>query len=121
MMLKVVVLPAPLGPMMPTISHSPTAMLTSRAACTPPNRMEQPRASSTDIADLHLLLAAVVEVEAMPAEPPRQRTQLLADAAGVLGEREQQEDGAEHQRRVLLRQERQEAVVRDPAEHALDV
>ena len=64
-MLKVVVLPAPFGPMIPTISHSPMKMLTSEAAFTPPNRIEQPRVSSTDVRHLHFLQTPVVDVEAV--------------------------------------------------------
>src|SRR5918997_1170856 len=87
MRLKVVVLPAPLGPMMPTISHSSREMLTSRAACTPPKRMDRLRASSTDIADLHLLRPAVLEVEAAAPQPPldrpdHQRRELLGEVTG---------------------------------------
>src|SRR5438132_9906000 len=96
MMLKVVVLPAPLGPMTPTISHSPARRLTLRAACTPPKRMEQPRTSSTDIA--HALPASqgrsimgVLEAEPPAPEPALDGPDLLAHPAGVAGEREQQQ------------------------------
>src|SRR5438874_7542135 len=78
-MLNVVVLPAPFGPMMPTISHSPSLMLTSRAACSPPKRMERSRVSSTDIGDLHLLHVADVEVEAVAGEPVLDRSDLLPE------------------------------------------
>ncbi len=45
--LKNVVLPAPLGPMSPTISPSCTFMLTSSTAVRPPNRIVTPLASRT--------------------------------------------------------------------------
>jgi hypothetical protein len=45
--LKNVVLPAPLGPMRPTISPSWTCMLTSSTAVRPPKRIVTPLASST--------------------------------------------------------------------------
>ncbi len=40
MQLNSVVLPAPFGPMMPTISHSSMRRFTSRSACTPPKRID---------------------------------------------------------------------------------
>src|SRR5688500_4246359 len=42
-----VVLPAPLGPMRPTISPSYTSRSTSRTACSPPKRTPTPRIDST--------------------------------------------------------------------------
>src|SRR5688500_7494130 len=45
--LKNVVLPAPLGPMSPTISWSYTTKSTSETAVRPPNRLVTPRASRT--------------------------------------------------------------------------
>src|SRR5438552_265078 len=47
MQLKMVVLPAPLGPMRPTISNSSTCRVTSVRACRPPKRMDTSVASST--------------------------------------------------------------------------
>src|SRR5436309_1982907 len=47
MQLKTVVLPAPLGPIKPTISNSSTLMLTSLRACSPPKRMEMASVSRT--------------------------------------------------------------------------
>src|SRR4051812_20709488 len=47
MQLKMVVLPAPLGPIKPTISNSSTLMLTSLSACRPPKRMEMLSVSRT--------------------------------------------------------------------------
>src|SRR6185436_160997 len=99
-MLNSVVLPAPLGPITPTISYSSTAMLTSRLAWTPPKRMDSSWASSTDIGDLHLLQPSVVEVEAMPGHPPLDRSDLLADAARELDQVDQEEQGSDDQRRI---------------------
>src|SRR5215217_8117017 len=99
-----VVLPAPFGPMIPTISHSEMATEMSRLACTPPNRMDTSTVSRTDIGDLHLLEPAVVEVEAAPAEPADDGPQLLADAAGEHGEVEQQEQRPDDQRGDLGRE-----------------
>src|SRR5207248_9480778 len=44
--LKMVVLPAPLGPIKPTSSPQPTARSTSSTARTPPNAFDNPRAWS---------------------------------------------------------------------------
>ena len=44
---KTVVLPAPLGPMIPRISPSCTCRSTPRTACTPPKDLVSPRVSST--------------------------------------------------------------------------
>src|SRR6476646_4167672 len=67
----------------------------------PPKRTLIPRVSSTDIADLHLLRAAVVAVEALAAQPGLDGADLLADATGEQRERQQQEDGSDNQRRDL--------------------
>src|SRR5436189_3073205 len=104
MMLNVVVLPAPLGPITPTISHSPARRLTSRAAWTPPKRMEQSRTSSTDIAHPHLGVVGVFEAEPPAPQPALQRADLLARPAGMAGQREQQQHRPDHDRDVLLRQ-----------------
>src|SRR6266545_7471797 len=103
-MLNNVVLPAPLGPITPTISPWPMAMLTSRLACTPPKRIDTSRVSSTDIGDLHLLQPAVVRVEAMTRHPALQRAGLLADPAGEPDQVDQQEQRPDDQRGVLGRQ-----------------
>src|SRR5438445_10819803 len=96
-MLNVVVLPAPFGPMMPTISHSPSLMLTSRAAWRPPKRMERSRVSSTDIGGLHLLHVSVVQVEAMAGQPVLQRAKLLAEPAGCPDQGHDHDQGQEEQ------------------------
>src|SRR4051794_21301792 len=99
-MLNSGVLPAPLGPMAPTISPSPMATLTSRLACTPPKRIDRARVSSTDIGDLHLLQPAVVAIEAVAGHPALQRADLLADAAGELDQVDQQQERSDDQRGV---------------------
>src|SRR5215210_5285866 len=104
MMLKVVVLPAPLGPMTPTISHSPACRLTFLAACTPPNRMEQPRTSSTDIAHPHFGLVGVFEAEPPAPQPALQRPDLLPHPAGMAGQGEEQEQWPDDEGGVLLGQ-----------------
>src|SRR2546423_5831708 len=104
MMLNVVVLPAPLGPMTPTISHSPARRVTSRAACTPPKRIEQPRTSSTDIAHPHFGFVGVLEAEPPAPQPALQRTDLLAHPAGVAGEGEQQQHRPDDDGGVFLGQ-----------------
>src|ERR1041384_7129893 len=104
MMLNVVVLPAPFGPMTPTISHSPAESVTFRAACTPPKRIEQPRTSSTDIAHPHFRVVGVLEAEPPAPQPARQRPDLLADPARVTGEGEQEQHRPDHDRGVLLGQ-----------------
>src|SRR5687768_10197261 len=104
MQLKRVVLPAPLGPMMPTISHSPTCSWTSARACTPPKRMETESISSTDIGDLHLLLGAGVDVEAAAEQPAPHGRDLLAQPTREHREGEEQEERSDHQRHELRRE-----------------
>src|SRR3954454_15179311 len=104
MMLNVVVLPAPLGPMTPTISHSPACSVTFLAACTPPKRMEQPRTSSTDIAHPHFAVVCVLEAETAAPQPALEGPDLLADPARMAGEGEQQQQRPDHDRGVLLGQ-----------------
>src|ERR1041384_7112198 len=120
MMLNVVVLPAPFGPMTPTISHSPARSVTSLAACTPPKRIEQPRTSSTDIAHPHFRLVGVLEAEPPAAQPALQRPDLLAHSAGMAGEGEQQQHRPDHDRGVLLRQELERRKVEALGEQLLE-
>src|SRR4051794_29712191 len=92
--------------MMPTISHSSARIDTPDRALMPPKRMDTSRVSSTDIADHHLLLAPVVQIEPVPAEPPADRSQLLGDAARVEREGEEQEQRTDDERRGLLGERR---------------
>src|SRR3954453_9536221 len=72
MQLKMVVLPAPLGPMRPTISNSSTLSVTSRSACRPPKRIETPVASRI-----------AMQLEPFAFEPAAQRRGQHADAVGL--------------------------------------
>src|SRR4051812_27811265 len=87
MQLNAVVLPAPLGPISPTISHSSTFRLSPSIAVRPPKRMVRSRTSSTDTAALHRSDAAVpvgvVQAELVPGEPPGERPDHLAQTAGI--------------------------------------
>src|SRR5437763_11745675 len=96
-----VVLPAPLGPMMPTISSSLTSRETSRSACTPPKRTEAPSTSSTG-PDLRTRAGGRDGRRGGPRRdrPPKplpERAEHLAEAARVAGQREDQQQRAEHQ------------------------
>src|SRR3954464_8159584 len=99
MQLNAVVLPAPLGPMRPTISYSLTSRLTSCSACSPPKRIDRSRTSSTDTGALHMAGAGggrlVVQREAMALQPALDRRHALPDAAGVEDERLQQQEGTD--------------------------
>src|SRR5688572_28921480 len=108
MQLNAVVLPAPLGPMRPTISYSLTSRLTSWRACRPPKRIDRSRTSSTDTGALHRsgpgLLARVqhvVHVERLAGQPVEVRLELLRETAGELHDREQQAERAEQADREL--------------------
>src|SRR4051812_40872908 len=98
MQLKAVVLPAPFGPIRPTISHSSTLRLRPSTAVRPPKRMVSSLTSSTDTAALHPncpgIAVGVVEGEWVTAEPPRERPDHLAEAARV------EDDGLQQQRRA---------------------
>src|SRR5688500_9555134 len=129
MMLNVVVFPAPLGPITPTISHSPARSVTSLAACTPPKRIEQPRASSTDIA--HPLSASgdrgvvgVLQAEAAAPQRALERPDLLTHAAGMAGQGEPQRHRSDDDRGVLLGQRLEppdlEAVLEELVEQVTD-
>src|SRR3954469_12847057 len=96
MQLNAVVLPAPLGPISPTISHSSTRRLSPSTATRPPKRMVRSRTSSTDTAALHRSDApafVVVQAEPVTGEPPGERPEDLTEPAGV------HDDGLQQQRR----------------------
>src|SRR5512139_2173492 len=103
MQLNSVVLPASLGPMMPTISHSPARRLTSWSALMPPKWMLSESTSSTDIVHLHLGHRAGVPVEAVSGEPEPDGSDLLPDPAGVLRQGQQQQDRPDDQAHELRR------------------
>src|SRR3954449_3701810 len=90
MQLKMVVLPAPLGPMRPTISNSPTLMLTSRRACRPPKRIETPTVSRTGIGALRSWSFAHVAGEAFALQPAADGG---GDGAEPLGLEDEGDDG----------------------------
>src|SRR6266704_3573313 len=94
MQLKHVVLPAPLGPMSPTISNSSTLTLTSSSACSPPKRIDSSSASRTGIDALRPRPAGEVDVEALSLQPPPDRCRERAEALGL---EDQRHDG-EHTR-----------------------
>src|SRR4051794_9395470 len=87
MQLNAVVLPAPFGPISPTISHSSTLRFRLSMAVRPPKRMVRSRTSSTDIAALHRAYACaavrVVQRELVAGEPAGERTDDLTEPPGV--------------------------------------
>src|SRR3954468_8645755 len=100
MQLNAVVLPAPLGPISPTISHSLTARFSPSMAGRPPKRMVRSRTSSTDItapgqSGGGCITVLVVQREPMPGEPLRERTQHLPETTGVEDDRLQQQARAD--------------------------
>src|SRR3954470_21867173 len=92
MQLKMVVLPAPFGPMSPTISNSPTVMETSRSACRPPKRMETSWVSRTGIDALRAGAAAGVHAETGPLEPAPDGCRDRAQTLRLEDQREDSED-----------------------------
>src|SRR5947207_11524495 len=90
MQLKIVVLPAPLGPMSPTISNSPTLIETSRNACRPPKLIDTSWVSRTGIDALRARSTADVQSETAPLEPPPDRR---GDRPQPLRLEDQREDG----------------------------
>src|SRR3954470_23375788 len=106
MQLKAVVLPAPLGPIRPTISHSSTLRFRPSIAVRPPKRMVRSRTSSTDTGTLHLacpgVAVGVVEGELRAAEPASERPDDLPEPAGVEDDGLQQQHCADDVRDVEL-------------------
>src|SRR5437764_11071366 len=95
MQLKHVVLPAPLGPMRPTISNSSTLRLTSDRACSPPKRMDSSTDSRTGIDALGSRPALELHLEALTLEPAPDGRRHRPEAFGL---EDQGEDG-EHPRK----------------------
>src|SRR3954452_24612747 len=99
MQLNAVVLPAPFGPIMPTISHSSTVRLIPSTAVRPPKRMVRLRTSSTDTGALHRagtgVCVGVVEGELRVGEPACERPDHLTEAARVEHDGLQQQRGAD--------------------------
>src|SRR3954464_15216227 len=106
MQLNAVVLPAPLGPMSPTISHSSTFRLSPSIAVRPPNLIVRSETSSTDIGALHRadtgVPVGVVQREFVAAEPAPERTDDLTESARVEDDRLKQQHGTDHVRDVEL-------------------
>src|SRR5689334_18308000 len=103
MQLKAVVLPAPFGPMSPTISNSLTVRVRSCRACRPPKRMDRSETSSTDTGALHCRgtgVQVVVHLEAVARHPARDRPQRRSEAARVEDEGLQQQQRADQRREV---------------------
>src|SRR4051794_6691796 len=103
MQLKSVVLPAPLGPIRPTISHSSTLSETSSSACRPPKRIDTLSSSSTDIATACVrFMCLVVHGETVPGQPSTDRSNDLADAARVHDECLQKQHRADEAGHIVL-------------------
>src|SRR4051812_41056742 len=104
MQLNAVVLPAPFGPMSPTISHSPIDMEKSSSACRPPKRIDSWLTSSTDtgtaLGQGHGLV--VVQREALTGKPAGDRSHDLTEPAGVHDDGLQQQHGPDDARDVEL-------------------
>src|SRR3954453_11634359 len=98
MQLNAVVLPAPFGPISPTISHSSTRRSRLSIATSPPKRMVRSRTSSTDTAALHRsdggAAVRVVQRELVAGEPARKRPDHLPETARV------HDHGLQQQRRA---------------------
>src|SRR4051812_8928510 len=90
MQLKMVVLPAPLGPMRPTISNSSTFNDTSDRARSPPKLIETPTASRTGIA------VPAVQGEPPALQPPADRAGDRTEPVGLEDEGHDGQDAREH-------------------------
>src|SRR5437868_6141588 len=99
MQLNAVVLPAPLGPIRPTISHSSTDRLSPSIATRPPKRIVRSRTSSTDTAALQSagpgFAVWVMKGELVPGEPAGDRREVLVREL-LLPEREHTAGEAGH-------------------------
>src|SRR5256885_12499763 len=97
MQLNAVVLPAPFGPIRPTISHSLTARFSPSTAVRPPNRIVMSLTSSTDIATCQCggggVCVLVVHRELVAREPASERPQHLTEAPRVEADRLTQQSG----------------------------
>src|SRR3954452_16810978 len=92
MQLKIVVFPAPFGPMRPTNSNSPTRTLTSRSACSPPKRIETPCVSRTATDRLRSRTGVAVHGEALALQPATDRRSDGAEAVRLEDEGEDGQD-----------------------------
>src|SRR3954467_7039187 len=103
MQLKRVVLPAPFGPINPTISHSSTLSETSSRASRPPKRMEMPSSSSTDMGTACVSgVLLVMEAERTAGEPAADGSDNLSEPTRIHDECLQQQYRADETRDVVL-------------------
>src|SRR4051812_22046031 len=103
MQLKSVVLPAPLGPIRPTISHSSTLSETSSSACKPPKRIDTLSSSSTDMATACIrFVCIVVHGEPVPGQPSTDGPNDLAEASRIHDECLKKQHSADETRHVVL-------------------
>src|SRR5688500_14468729 len=98
MQLNAVVLPAPLGPISPTISYSSALKVTASRACRPPKRI--PRLETSRTANHPTSLRSAVflhqmQVESVAPDPVLDRGDLLTDAAWMLDQRQHQQRRAD--------------------------
>src|SRR4051794_35642337 len=103
MQLKAVVLPAPLGPIRPTISNSLTVRVRSCSACSPPKRIDRSVTSSTDTGALHRCgtgIRVVVELEPVTGHPARDRPHGGPQASRVEDEGLEEEQRTDEGREV---------------------
>src|SRR4051794_12489761 len=92
MQLNNVVLPAPFGPINPTISHSSTLRETLSRASRPPKRMEMLSSSSTDMGTARIRgVLLVMEAERTSSQPAADRSDDLAEPTRIHDECLQQQ------------------------------
>src|SRR5438270_12761908 len=101
MQLKAVVLPAPLGPISPTISHSLTWIEKSRRACRPPKLIDSSCVSRTATDALPYGVGAVGPPVRAAPHPGHHRLDLLGHASRVDGVGEEQQQGGDEVRAEL--------------------
>src|SRR3954451_8227281 len=103
MQLNNVVLPAPFGPINPTISHSSTLSETLSRASRPPKRMEMPSSSSTDMGTARFRgVFLVVEAERATGEPAADGSDNLAQSTRIHDECLQEQYRADEAGDVVL-------------------
>src|SRR5918999_5101333 len=104
---KRVVFPAPFGPMIPTISISLTAIETSYTARMPPKLTVQPSTSSMgsdSIASDRDRRRRLLRRRRRAPQPPPEGTEHLPEPARMAGQREDEEERADHEGGEIGRQ-----------------